>query len=495
LCRSEKPRFGGCDGGTRETTPERDEQAFIAKIQDPDQRAGAELAYSHGGEAAMQEAVRDVSAVLDWMEGTLQLLEQDDPQFKAVAMQKLQIATDADWEVTRQDLLQKLKTSMGNAQSHAAKAAAAGNPPRSQPFVPAERFGAVFQSAMEEHLNDRITSATQAQAAGAPVPFGPPEKFDSGDLGWSVVLIARLEELLQGKHVFIHSADPSSFRYDLPGNAKVALFADWATGEPPALSIKSEIEKRSPDYTIHLGDTYYAGFEDEIRHNLVSCWPGGVQIGRSFTLNGNHEMYGGGNAYFNLLPLFGQSASYFNLGNESWRLIGLDTSWTERAGDAPASSWGELVDFEVEWFAAQVQHAQAFDPLARIILLTHHQLFSAFDGDDLGQYLRAQLGPFLNQGAIDVWFWGHEHKGIVYAENDTYKVKARCIGHGGFPDNPSSGTAAHIDRFPVAWIEKRTEPTNAWYGMRGFALLTFDGPKLGVDYIDQTGAVCYSEQL
>jgi Calcineurin-like phosphoesterase len=442
----------------------------------------------------MQDAVRDVGRVLDWMQGTRQLLENDDPRVKALAVQKLQLRTDAEWEATRQKLLQQLDGSIQIAQSHATETIKAGSPPQARPFVPANRFGAVFQSAMEEHLNDRKTSAIQATAAAAPMPYGQPEKFDSGDIGWVVVLFARLEEGVQGRHIFIHHSNVSNFRYDLPAQTNVGLFADWATGEPPALSIKAAIENRSPDYTIHLGDTYYAGFEDEISHNLIACWPGGVQYEKSFALNGNHEMYSGGNAYFELIPMFGQAASYFNLGNQYWRLIALDTSWCERGGDTPASSWGELVDVEIEWLRAQIQHAQSFNPPAQVILLTHHQLFSAFDGTDLGQVLLGQLKPFLDAGNIYAWFWGHEHRAIVYAPNATYNFKARCIGHGGFPYPPSNDSPAHVAAFPIAWREQRGEPNDASYGMRGFALLSFAGPSVKIDYIDQTGASVYSEQ-
>lgn len=440
----------------------------------------------------MQKAVRDVGTVLDWMGGTKQLLEADDPQFKAMAMQKLNLATDAEWEAKRAELLQQLNGSMANARQHAVEAVNAGIPPATKPYVPAEPFGAVFQSAMEEHLNDRLTTAALVQEAGAAPPYGPPEKFDSGDLGWSVVLLARLEEVLKGKHVFVHSPDLSVFRYDMPDPTSIALFADWATGEAPALAVKAQIESQSPDYTIHLGDTYYAGFGDEIRHNLVACWPGGVQYGKSFTLNGNHEMYSGGNAYFDILSIFGQSASYFNLGNQYWRLIALDTSWCERGGDTPASSWSELVNIEMDWLQAQINHAQAFNPPARIILLTHHQLFSAFDGDGLGKYLLPHVKPFLDSGSIYAWFWGHEHRGIVYDQNATYQCKARCIGHGGFPYPPNEAPS-HLDQFPILWREQRPEPGNAWYGMRGFAMLRFTGTQVQIDYIDQTGAVAYSE--
>lgn len=440
----------------------------------------------------MQDAVRNVGSVIDWMSGTKQLLESNTPALKTLAMQKLQLANDAAWEAKRVELLDQLNTSLENAQAHATNAIQAGIPPHVQPFVPAEPFGALFQSAMEEHLNDRFTSTLQAQDAGAPAPYGPPEKFDSGDAGWSVVLLARLDEALRGKHVFVHSNDLTNFRYDLPENTKLALFADWATGEPPALTIKAMIEQRAPDYTIHLGDTYYAGFGDEIRHNLISCWPGAVQYKKSFAMNGNHEMYSGGNAYFDNLAIFGHPASYFNLGNQFWRLIALDTSWSERIGDKPASSWGELVSYEIDWLKAQVDHARTFAPPARIILLTHHQLFSAFDGDDLGKYLLPQVQPLLANDGIYGWFWGHEHRFIAY-KNDPYGFKAWCIGNGGFPAPPCTETPSHGDQYPVQWVEQRCEPTNAWYGMRGFALLSFAGSKVTVEYVDQTGATAYSE--
>ncbi len=221
----------------------------------------------------MQKAVRDVGVVLDWLRGTKTLLEKDDAQFKAVAKQKLNIQTDAAWESKRQELLQQLNTALANAQNHAVTAVNSATPPSTKPFVPSERFTALFQSAMEEHLNHRFTSAALARQAGTAPPYGPPEKYDSGDLGWSVVLLARLEEGLRGKKVFVHSTDLTAFRYDMPDTTSVALFADWGTGEASALAVKAAIEKESPEFTIHLGDTYYAGFGDEISHNLVSCWP------------------------------------------------------------------------------------------------------------------------------------------------------------------------------------------------------------------------------
>jgi hypothetical protein len=127
-----------------------------------------------------------------------------------------------------------------------------------------------------------MTTTAHAESAGVSAPYGPPEKFDSGDAGWVVVLVARLEQAMGGKATFIHHADMASFRHEMPDQTSIALFADWATGEAPALAIKSAIEARSPEYTIHLGDTYYAGFGDEIRHNLLPCWPGGRSVSEIF---------------------------------------------------------------------------------------------------------------------------------------------------------------------------------------------------------------------
>jgi hypothetical protein len=441
----------------------------------------------------MQKTVRDVGTVLNWMNGTRQLIQNDDPRFKAVAMKTFNLTTEKDWQTLKGELLAQIDVSTQNAKKHAHRAVEAQGTLQSEPFVPQDKFAAVFQSAMDEHLTDRIASASQAEAAGIQPPYGPPEKFDSGDAGWMAVLAARLEEALVGKAQFVHHADMNSFRYEMPDNTSVALFADWGTGEPPALALKSAIEKFSPEYTIHLGDTYYAGFKDEISHNLFACWPGGAKFGKCFAMNGNHEMYCGGKPYFDLIPTLGQAASYFNLGNQYWRLIALDTSWCERDGDTPASSWGELADIQLPWLDGQIKDARTQFPHVRIILLTHHQMFSAFDGNDLGQYLRKQLQPQLDSKDFFAWFWGHEHRGIVYDDNSAYSFKARCIGHGGFPYAPCTDVPTHLDQFPILWREERCEPNNAWYGMRGFAMLTFAGNKVHIEYVDQEGATQHSE--
>src|SRR5260370_37392987 len=107
-------------------------------------------------------------------------------------------------------------------------------------------------------------------------------------------------------------------------------------------------EKYAPHYTVHLGDIYYVGEKDEVEgtclgqqpadKSFTPCrWPLG-SVG-SFALNGNHEMYALGNAYFDVfLPTLGmrttvggnpsgQKASFLCLENDFWRVIGLDTGY------------------------------------------------------------------------------------------------------------------------------------------------------------------------
>ena len=75
------------------------------------------------------------------------------------------------------------------------------------------------------------------------------------------------------------------------------------TGE--AEQIAELIESVAPHFTIHLGDVYYVGDEEEMKTNCLGqapvgsdvrgvCWPPG-SVG-SFALNGNHEMYANGKA-------------------------------------------------------------------------------------------------------------------------------------------------------------------------------------------------------
>jgi hypothetical protein len=110
----------------------------------------------------------------------------------------------------------------------------------------------------------------------------------------------------------------------LAPNAQIALLADWGGDNPAVHHIASVAKKQKPNIAIHLGDIYYGGIKSECE-TFLQLWPLqtniqhpeiGVPPGSSFALNGNHEMYSGGEAYFDLvLKAFGQAQPFFCLEN------------------------------------------------------------------------------------------------------------------------------------------------------------------------------------
>ena len=305
-------------------------------------------------------------------------------------------------------------------------------------------------------------------------------KFDNGDLiGW----------LGTGLHMLFHEDPhawvvPPELPEPFPDDARIAVFGDWGTGMYGAPVIKNTIVKKLTrcDVVLHLGDTYYSGAGDEIERRLVGEWPvRGGAINRA--LNGNHEMYSGGHGYFRALEtFFKQPASCFAMQNSHWLLIGLDTAY--RDFDISAD--------QVAWVTRLVAAA---GPERKVILFSHHQLFSQLD--DQGPNLQAALSPLLEQQRITAWFWGHEHRLVVYEPHPRWAVKGRCVGHGGFPAlrDVAIGAGGSVYR----WIHMAADlhapeallldGPNFWvtvspqqYSPHGFLFLEFDGAKAWETY-------------
>ncbi|HTY59811.1 MAG TPA: metallophosphoesterase, partial [Bacteroidota bacterium] len=112
---------------------------------------------------------------------------------------------------------------------------------------------------------------------------------------------------------------------------KIALVGDWGSGIASAYRVMESIRQRQkPNMTIHLGDIYYSGRVNEVNSYFLGPddW---YRAERSFALNGNHEMYSGGEGYFeHVLPALAQETSYFCLENRFWRIIGLDTGYNTK---------------------------------------------------------------------------------------------------------------------------------------------------------------------
>jgi calcineurin-like phosphoesterase family protein len=303
-------------------------------------------------------------------------------------------------------------------------------------------------------------------------------KFDNNDLiGW---LGTGLRIIFKGDtHPWI---DPPAAPDPIPDDVTLALFSDWGTGLYGAPVIRDTIRKLPRcDIALHLGDTYYSGADDEITDRLTGEWPMRPgTINRS--LNGNHEMYSGGHGYFAALQsFFNQSSSCFALQNASWLIVGLDTAY---------------IDFDLD--PAQVDWATKLIAAAgtrKVILCSHHQPFSALDAQ--GPNLQAALGHLLDQQRITAWFFGHEHRLVVYEPHHKWGVKARCIGHGGFPALRDTDIGAGGDLYK--WIHMHSRPhapeallldgPNFWvtaaplqYSPHGFVFLELKGPKAWETY-------------
>jgi hypothetical protein len=109
--------------------------------------------------------------------------------------------------------------------------------------------------------------------------------------------------------------------------------------------------------------------------------------------------------------------------------------------------------------------------------------------------LRATLQPVVDTGRIFGWFWGHEHRSLYYARDPRFgNYLARAIGHGGKRVRVTPETHLGPDFAPpvaVYWNVPR--PNQPGRVMNGFALLTFNGPDLTIDYVDETGANQFRE--
>lgn len=298
------------------------------------------------------------------------------------------------------------------------------------------------------------------------------------------------------------------------GEIRIALAGDWGTGTDEADHIAKLITAFQPHYAIHLGDVYYVGDQVEVDQNFLGIrnppnnqfepcyWPRGSH--GTFALNGNHEMYARGDAYFKqMLPTLGpivngeaqgQRASFFCLENDYWRIIALDTGY---------NSIGLPVLENIPFFRpdcalrpellAWIREAvRPRDDGRGIVLLSHHQYFSRFD--DWYPTPAKQLAEFFSRPVL--WFWGHEHLMAIYEEfgiDGGMRAFGRCVGHGGMPvDLPPQPKHPECR---VEFVDTRLYPNdeNLTIGFNGFVKMVLDANRLKVDYVDVHDDVVFSE--
>lgn len=210
--------------------------------------------------------------------------------------------------------------------------------------------------------------------------------------------------------------------------------------------VTREMKKHNPDYTMHLGDVYYVGVLPELEENCLGEDKSGIQgvkleLGTkgSFGLNGNHEMYACGTAYFDrFLPELepfdpsgkpeGQRASFFSLENKYWKIVGLDTGYNSTGIRTVLSflsrikkvqwlrkiSWFKpsckLHDDLVKWLTKALPSDSGRGDkdsetiLPALILLSHHEYYSSFD--DWYPIPAQQLRDHIPADRPVLWFWG-----------------------------------------------------------------------------------------
>jgi hypothetical protein len=297
--------------------------------------------------------------------------------------------------------------------------------------------------------------------------------------------IARvLEARSSNFHPFIPPSSVDDFTHELASRCTVVLVGDWGTAKPRARRVAKAIAARKPDHIIHLGDIYPSGTQSRAHKRFIDVWKEEVGSGPKFwAMNGNHEMNANGEGYFrDVLPFCGQEASFFCLRNEHWKLIALDSSYRDH----------DLEPSQMPWLVHQLSAGPG-----RNILLTHHQMFSAVDTRPHRNMttLPTTMKPVVDSGRVFAWFWGHEHRCLSYAREAAFgNYLARTIGHGGKRIRMSSGVHLGPEFAPRVvhyWdVPREDKPERC---MNGFALLAFDGPRVTIDYVDETGRNWFTE--
>jgi Calcineurin-like phosphoesterase len=433
-----------------------------------------------------------------------------EPEEAATALRAVQLTRELDDTTLRNPLLQEPSDEERAALNQHA-------------FISRSPVVSIVQSALEERieetLGDRIRERTKVDADAPPVaatrvllrPDGSEpddeqmgDPFTTTDPGWEIHIAEALVERLVrgGRHPFNSSPPPPA---ELASDARLVLLSDWATG----LTRAEEVATYAADWigealaanrqvhALHLGDVYYAGAKSEYDKRMLGLWPVKAdmadQVG-SWCLNGNHDMYSGGWDFFDHMLADdrfarqrspdGKGTSFFDLVGDEWHVLGLDSAWQDHL---PWHwDWGDLADPQADHVAAAAQDGR------KLLLLSHHQLFSAYD-HHVGPLLEQKLQRTLATGRVIGWFWGHEHRCMTFDPHEQVPF-ARCIGHAGVPE------IAHAQSAPVPspgkWEYRGQFSSHGLSWARfGFAVLDFDGPAIHVSYVDECGSVATTEDI
>jgi Calcineurin-like phosphoesterase len=393
----------------------------------------------------------------------------------------------------KSDHYKEMYDDLDNAAARQPSVAVPGKPP-SVAYLARNPKVSIFQSVLQHCADTRSDQPVRKLAPGeSPVAewaLGEGDlfrEFGPCDPRWIECKLAEGIELLHRRPAFPdRPADP----VEIADRAQVIVVGDWGTGLPQAVKVAAKMREvieqgraqAIEQHVIHLGDTYYSGWKEEYEQRFLPHWPVAANEGdvRSWTLNGNHDMYSGGHGYFGFIlrdPRFAaqRGSSHFSIHNAGWQIVALDSAYEE----------GKLAGHQADWVAQLVTGSPR-----KTVLLTHHQPFSQYETVPSG--LEAAIKQALGGERVEAWLWGHEHRCAVYARDlRDYAGFTSIVGHGGIPVLAPASTPRG-----VSWqFSSSYECDDDHWTLCGFAVLDLDGPDLQIRYIDENGGLNHTEKL
>jgi len=379
-----------------------------------------------------------------------------------------------------------------------------------EPYIPRDAVESLIQTVVEQRLREApearlidpgelAADDPRAAIGGATAAVRDTTQFGPQDGRWvGEILKAVVARIARGTHPF----NPKPAEHQVDDRARLLVVGDWGTGNAGARrvsaamveAIEETLSEGRQVHVIHLGDVYYSGDAGEYRDRVLAPgrWPVTEELnGRgvtSWSLNGNHDMYSGGWAYFEKLLGDGRFAlqrapddrptSWFRLFTPGgWDVVGLDTSWS--SDPLYAGHQGLLEEPQGATVAGW-----AGEEDRRLLLLSHHQFVSSYRKPDESKVLKEAIAGALDGGRVAGWIWGHEHVCMTFKPAPNLPFSC-CVGHGGVPVPPKPGGPIPD---PGEWVDREVDPgSGGTWARQGFAILDLHGDRITVGFRNDAG--------
>jgi predicted phosphodiesterase len=291
----------------------------------------------------------------------------------------------------------------------------------------------------------------------------------------------------------------------------IAIASDWGTDTVESALVGNFMRQDKPDYSLHLGDVYYVGTPKEVEANFGRKGDDSSQGDWAYgskgflAVPGNHEFYSKGIGFYdNLLSktfiqkpdgtVTKQKAGFFYLHNQHWRIIGLDTGYTSVGIpiiDLIIDAKCELKKEQISWLINEVKIGDPHDTRG-IIIMSHHQYFSAFEKGAGFPRPAEQIAEILGEPRASVpviWYWGHQHLLSFHEINRVgtgVAAYGRCIGHGGMPVDVAEIDEEEATNSKLQYYDPTTrqlDPETTVGGFNGYLKMTLDNEKMIAEHI------------